>query len=313
MPRFGKFCLFIVSIVASFFIIKPAAAVTIPSGRPLLVNYYLTPTMTINEARDLARWDVVILGLEIQYTSPGVFAAMRQRNPDIIILAYALSEEVPNTYSQISDPNHPHAKLYSGIDPTWFLVGSGGQTVSFWPGTRMLNVTSSAPLRNGKRWSTYLPQFLHDEVISTGLWDGLFYDNVFENVDWAAGAGGIDLNRNGQAESAATVNAQWLAGMTTMMRTSRQLEGDDVLILGNGGNAYSDFLNGRLFESFPYEVDGWDGQMAQYFAYLRNGQQPRLTLINSNTNNTGNQADYRAFRFGLTSTTSFLARRLAQP
>jgi hypothetical protein len=87
------------------------AQVSLPAQYPRLANYYLNPTMTTADAIALSRWDVVVIGMEQQYVNPAVFQVLRQRNPDIIILAYVLSEEMPSQYLTYSDNLYPQKSL----------------------------------------------------------------------------------------------------------------------------------------------------------------------------------------------------------
>lgn len=271
---------------------------SLPDRYPRLANYYLNPTMTTDDAIALSRWDVVVIGMEQQYVNTSIFQTMRQRNPDIIILAYVLSEEMPDQYLSFSDGNYPQKKLANRIDDSWWLRTEAGQKTGFWSGANMLNVSNQAPLIGGQRWNTLLPQFMHDEVMSTGFWDGIFYDNVFHDISWLNG-GDVDLDRNGIRESSSVADTAWREGMQTLLTTSRQLEGNDKIILGNGNGQYYPTMNGRLIEEFPSALDGgWSGAMATYADVLRRGVNPALVIVNR----VGTATDYQSMRFGLTST-----------
>ncbi len=268
---------------------------------PRIANYFLTRTISPAQAAELARWDVVILGLDNQYTNPAVFSIMRQKNPDIIILAYVLSEEFPSGYDGLSDPNYPLVKLRSGIADSWWLRDASGAKTGFWAGANMLNVTNQVSMVNGYRWNTYLAHFVKDSVLSTGLWDGVFYDNVFNDVSWVNG-GNIDTNNDHVADLGSSADAAWRDGMSTLLRTTRQLVGSDAIIIGNGGGQYYPDMNGRLIEQFPSSLDGgWTGAMAKYADVLRRGLSPSIVVVNRMTAN-GLPTDYQGMRYGLTST-----------
>lgn len=271
---------------------------SLPDRYPRLANYYLNPTMTTADAIALSRWDVVVIGMEQQYVNPSIFQVMRQRNPDIIILAYVLSEEMPSQYLSYSDTNYPQKILANRIDESWWLRNVAGQKTGFWPGANMLNVSNQAPLVNGERWNTTLAKFMHETVMSTGLWDGIFYDNVFNDISWLNG-GDVDLDRNGVRDTGSTADIAWREGMQTLLTTSRQLEGNDKIILGNGNGQYYPTMNGRLIEEFPSTLDGgWSGAMATYADVLKRGVNPALVIVNR----VGTSSDYQSMRFGLTST-----------
>lgn len=277
-----------------------SSAASLPLRYPRLANYYLNPTMTPDEAEQLARWDVVILGVEAQQ-QPELFAIMRQRHPGIIILAYITSEEIPTKHLSITDQANPLSALVTGLPDAWWLETSSGARTGFWPGANMMNVTDGAPLINGQRWNTYLPKFMHDRVMSTGLWDGIFYDNIFNDISWL-NSGDVDLNRDRLRDDGPTADAAWRAGMTTMLSRSRELEGNDAIIIGNGGGQYYPTLNGRLMESFPSTLDGgWAGAMNVYFNVAQRGLSPAVVVVNG-VSSTGQADDYQTVRYVMAST-----------
>lgn len=280
---------------------SPAQAITLPAKFPRLASYYLNPSITQAQAVELAQWDLVILDAEVQYTHPEALRILRSRNPSIIILAYVRSEDVLTRFHAIADPANPNTKLLSGIADEWRFLDTAGQPESFWPGATMLNVTDLAPVVNGERWNTYLPKFVHNEIMSTGLWDGIFYDNVFQNISWL-NHGNIDLDRNGVADNAATADAAWRNGMAKILAASRGLEGINAIILGNGVGQYYESMNGRLVEDFPATVDGgWIGQLESYFKAMRVGFFPAISVVNG-ISTTGRSTDYKAFRYSFAST-----------
>ncbi len=278
-----------------------AAAATLPDRFPRLANVYYNPAITVEQAEKLARWDMVVLSMDQQFLHPEIFSILRKKNPDIILLAYAASEEIPLALFDVAEPDNPHAQLVRGVDDGWWLTDAAGNRMGNWPGTHLMNVTNKAPFVNGKRWNTYLPEFMHDTVMSTGLWDGLYYDNVWPDISWF-NKGDIDADRDGIADVAAQLDRDWQEGMATMLTRSRQLEGKNAVIIGGGGGNYYTALNGRLIESFPSPYDGgWDGAMQKYFDVMQRGYVPSVVIVNSSST-TGGQDDYQSMRFALTST-----------
>ncbi|MDI3496579.1 MAG: hypothetical protein PWQ35_600, partial [Patescibacteria group bacterium] len=63
----------------------------IKSTYPRLANYYLKWDLNTKEAQELAKWDLLILDMEVQENSPEALKEIRRLNPDIIILAYITS------------------------------------------------------------------------------------------------------------------------------------------------------------------------------------------------------------------------------
>ena len=297
------YCFIIIAI--AFFIFMPRVSeASVLSGYdyPRIANIFLKTPLTNEEAESLSKWDIVVLGMQAQDTSHGQIRRIRELNPDVKILAYVASQEFPETrYGEIESADGPWHKLRENISDEWWLYTSGGEHFSSWPGNWSLNVTNKSAKVNGKRWNTYLPEIMHEHVMSTGLWDGIFYDNVWPNVSWV-GNGDMDINRDGIKDSTTYLDNAWQEGMTTMLEYSRQLEGENKLIIGNGGDVYKEYLNGRHYENFPSEWEGgWAGATDLYFDFIENGYAPTICIINGVPVNYS-EYDYQSLRYYLTST-----------
>ncbi len=57
---------------------------------PKRANYYLSWEISDAKARELAKWDLLILDMETQVSSLSALKKIRQLNPNIIILAYII-------------------------------------------------------------------------------------------------------------------------------------------------------------------------------------------------------------------------------
>lgn len=240
----------------------------------------------------LAKYDVITLPAELQVSQPFVFGELRKRNPNIILIAY-----IPTKSYITGWGDSLHLALQSGIDQNWWLRDSSGSPISVWPGTRALSITTD--------WNTYLPHFVHEKVLSTGNWDGIFFDEVSDSISWANG-GNVDLNRDSSPDNASTADAAWKAGMKTLLATARNLDPNKIFVI-NGVSTpdYQPLINGRMFETFPtpWEANGdWYEIMRRYLANESIVAKPETFIINANTANTGTQADYKKMRFGLAST-----------
>ncbi len=275
---------------------------TVKTDYPRLANYYLNWSIPDTEVNNLAKWDVLVLDMEVQHNSLANLKKIRQLNPKIIILAYITSEEI---FTKPEDPSFAKLRnqLQGEINPSWWLKDKSGNFTSFWPQTRVLNITDGAGLSPaGQRWNDLLPQFINDQVMSTGLWDGVFYDNVWPNISWF-NSGNLDSNNDGKADSAAVLDQAWAAGNIKMLAKTQALLGNKYLIVANSRHdpSYQPYLNGIMLESFPapWEADGtWAGSMKTY-ADSKNFLNPYVGIINSNTNNTWGIDDYHKMRFSL--------------
>lgn len=264
---------------------------------PRLANYYLDWDLSEARAQELAKWDVVILDMEIQYRSPSLLQKMRKWNPDIVLLVYITPQEIRTDAA--NGWSHMRRELSSGISDKWYLKDRKGNKLSWWQGTYLLNVTNSAPESQGERWNGYLAQFVADELLGSGLWDGVFYDNAWDNITWFAG-NDVDLSGNGQIDG--FPNEKWIEGMKFIYNKTRELTDDRYIIVGNNNNpTYSAELNGMMFENFPN--GNWSTIMKNYQSYYKNSlPKPKVSIVNNNTNNTGKTSDYQTMRFGLVST-----------
>ncbi|MDO9399661.1 MAG: putative glycoside hydrolase [bacterium] len=277
-----------------------ALAVDIKNEYPKIANYYLKWSISEQEADQLAKWDVLILDMEVQKNNPEVFSYLRKKNPDIIILAYVASEEVTNSiWNERQSYSQMRNKLYDGIQDSWWLKDSKNNHIAYWhyPDAWMLNMTTD--------WNVYLADFMHKEVMSSGLWDGIFYDVIFEKVFWVNN-GDIDINKDKMKDNADIVDSHWREGVIELLEKTREKIGNKIIVInGSSLDLYQSNINGRMFETFPtpWEGDGkWEATMEQYLDKLpKKNQNPQFYILNSNTNNTGTMSNYAKMRFGLSS------------
>jgi hypothetical protein len=268
---------------------------------PKLANCYTKWVLSESDADELAKWDVLILDPQTQENSPSILREIRQKNPRIIILARVASEEINTSMENTVGFQGGSVRndLLAQAKDSWYLRDKSGKKLSFWPGTTLMNVTNSSD------WNNVLPQFVNSRILSTGLWDGVFYDNIWPNISWFNGAN-IDFNNDGKAESAAAIDKAWLAGNETLLVKSQALFGGKYLIVANGHDSppYEPYLNGIMMENFPPPWEGsgtWPAAMKTYFdnkGFLT----PYVGVINGNTGNTWNSNDYHKMRFYLGST-----------
>lgn len=264
-------------------------------GSPKLINPYLDWQLRAEDLPALARWDAVILDADQQTRYPERIRKLRELNPAIKIFAYVPTEEI--AAARFSEPmNYPFGKLAAHIQEEWYVRDASGQTNFFWPGSALLNVTDRGPIpANGKRWNEALPEFIHDEILSTGLWDGVFLDNAFDAISYYAKAP-VDLDRDGLPDSQEEQDRAWRAGMVKMLRKIRALNPEAILI-GNGGHAYADQLHGVFFEHFPN--NNWTRTWKTFRQSMARNRAPSFTALNVNTENEERSNDYQRMRYGL--------------
>ena len=266
-------------------------------GSPKRANYFLGWEIPLSKVPELAKWDLLVLDMETQVNSAEAIKKIRQLNPDIILLAYITPQEIKQDAA--SGSSIMRRKLVAGINSNWYLTDTQNNRLTFWPGTWMLNVADNAPAVNGVRFNQYLAQFVSQEILSTGLWDGVFYDNAWKDVKWIAG-NTVDLNKDLGTDT--EIDYHWQQGMRELYQKTRQLTGNKYILVGNAtSDAYKNDLNGIMLESFPSFL-GWQQAMKTYLANQTADPKPRFMIINVNTGNTGKQSDFKKVRFGLAST-----------
>jgi len=266
---------------------------------PRTANYFLDSYLHPDEGRLLAKWDVLILSAAAQEWRPEVFKTIRQKNPDVIILAYV---SVSGVSRGSSDFERFQSKDYDNIPSNWWLKSSSQDRLGYWPGANILNVTDLSPTNTlGQRWNEWLPEWIADNIYSTGYWDGIFLDEAFPAVSWI-NSGDIDLNGDGVAEDKETINTAWQAGVEKITKNLRDRIGPNAYLEVNGASSYTTYTNGRMHENIFRVGGNWSNTMNSYIdTQQASGYEPKLSLINSNTGNTGN-LDHRAQLYGLTST-----------
>ncbi len=269
----------------------------VSTAAPKLANMFLATKMTQSDVVSLAKWDLLILPMDFQVLYPGELRELRRRNPDIILLAYVASQETFYDFSGLKQLFPMRYRLFQGIDPRWYVTAPDGAKKSFWPGTTLLNVTPECPRVGGKTWTEYLADFMTREVLSTGLWNGIFYDNAWDNISYFA-PGPLDLDHDGAEDRAPDV--RWHAGMVSLFAQTRALAKNPIVLVGNNDTpAYTKELNGMLLEN--YDKKRFAELFAKAGANARLRLPPRVNIMNSNSGNTGNQMNYPAMRLGFTS------------
>ncbi|MBI2443812.1 MAG: hypothetical protein HYV42_01040 [Candidatus Magasanikbacteria bacterium] len=272
------------------FLFSPVRA----AAAPLLANYFLG-TLPTDEASiaTLARYHVLILTPEQAVVSQEVINDIKQRNPSIILLAYVPSKSYLTEWEV-----YPGNTVYNGftVNPEWWLKDSAGRITSDWPGHLSTNMSAG--------WSDYLVDFVRDKILSAGVWDGVFFDVVYDGISWF-NQGDLDLDRNGIRDEPGSLDTEWARRIEYLLTRAQEKLGVRYLVInGSSDRVFQPSVNGRLYENFPtpWEAHGsWGGLMNKLQVNQKQNRAPLLTVFNANTNNTGNRLDWRRMRFGLTS------------
>ncbi|MFA7088193.1 MAG: putative glycoside hydrolase [Patescibacteria group bacterium] len=294
----------IFGLITVIFLLWPFAsrAVVLKNSYPRLANYFLKWEITDIEAQELAKWDLLILDMDVQENSLSQLKKIRTLNPEIIILAYLTSQEMLDGIEYYYN-GYLRQELAKNIIDDWWIKDQSGKKISNWPGTYMINLTDAAKTDyRGYRFNDYLPEFVFDYIKSSGLWDGIFYDNTWGEISWL-NSGNYDFNTDGIRESASEADRLWIQGVSKMLNKTRSLVGNEFIIMGNGKvyQGYQPIMNGMMLENFPsdWESNGvWSGSMKTYWNLPKWNASPSLPVINVSDKNRFN---YVHFRFGFAS------------
>lgn len=279
---------------------RQGEAIILPqTGYPKIAAFYLATPINESSAKEIAKHDLAVLNMAAQ-NNPEYLKKIKELNPKIVLLAYTSNAETLNSLLYDNEPsgNGIWHQLSSGVREEWIMKKYTGEKVHIWKDNNLMNPYIKS--WDGKSYGDYLADFLYEKVLDAGYWDGLFFDTTSQNISWVSSD--LDINNDGRKDNGATINQLWQEGHRYFFRKLREKTGSSYLIVTNGDLEISDYANGRMFEGFPeYWEGGWNNQMKKYYSLGESGYWPRLNIINSDTENTGNKYDYPSMRFGLAS------------
>lgn len=258
---------------------------------PYIANYYLGELKTDKSfIQTLSKYDLLVLVPTQIKAHPGAVSQIKANNPDIIILAYVPSQSYNYQYW---DSCSIFSKL-KPIDDSWWLKDPSGKIVSHWTGIWDMNMSEG--------WTERLVDVTNKYILTLGNVDGIFFDMVSESISWINN-GNIDMNGNGVKDSASVANNLWLNRTKYFLNYAKaNLKTKYIIMNGSSNLELQPYVNGRMFENFPANnVNAWINQMKEWGKNKNSNLSPQITVINSNTANTGNQTNYKNMRFGLAS------------
>ncbi|MFH1427217.1 MAG: putative glycoside hydrolase, partial [Patescibacteria group bacterium] len=263
---------------------------------PKLASYYFDSVFSNEEIETLAKFDLIILTMESSEYSKKDIKAIRDLNPEIIILPYVPSQSF-NDYS-VTDTR---ANLEARINDGWYLRDSAGnKIVERGKHINEINITKQG-------WRRELVDFVDNELLAEkcgqyDCWDGVFYDMVDKQISWLNN-GDIDLDQDGVAEDTKTLNKEWRRAYKKMMKRTRNKIGNKKLIIVNGASTkkYQKYINGRMYEHFPESWgvgdQTWLDIMEDRKELKKKNYKPVTMIIAAD----GNENDYKQMRYGFAS------------
>jgi hypothetical protein len=264
---------------------------------PKLINFFLGYEIKDDDPAKLARWDIVVLDMDQQFQFPDKVRQIRALNPRVKILAYVSAGEISQARFS-GHPDSPGNQLARSVPESWLMHRADGSRVSWWSGNMIMNATSKSPSFNGWRWQTFLGPFIQEQMMGTGLWDGVFLDSAYGDITSFVGTG-LDLDQDGIGETPKEADEAWRVGMRELVRNVKATLGEDKIVMANGSVAYADEVNGILIENFPRF--GWTWPFQELRTSLAENLPLKVSAFNTNTENQERKNDYRLMRYGLTS------------
>lgn len=260
------------------------------NSAPLLANYFLNQLPSDTNSLDLLAKNNLLIITPAQATShQDRLSYIRAHNPKITILAYVPSQSYNTKYW-----NYDIVFKNFQTKDSWWLRNERGQIVEHFPTLAQFNMNAE--------FSNYLVNFCNQYVDDIPNIDGIFFDMVSDGITWS---GSVDLNGDGMADDKKYADTEWANRVQYFLQLAKQnLKAKYIIINGNSNPKFQPYVNGRMFESFPAGWD-WGGSWPTIMNYLVRGKkqnaEPKMMVINSGSNNTGNSNDFKKMRFGLAS------------
>ncbi len=277
----------------------PQSQAALPQEFPKLANYYLDWDLTPERIERLAEWDLVIISNAAYSRYPSAVRELKAHNPNITVLVYVVANEAA-LFGPTLENGNLFKDIYSYVDANdlWLYTPQGDRIMT-WPQTNWINASLNGKQVNGQYFVDWLAQQATQRYIVNAEFDGIFYDNIFDNIWWASTT--IDIDNNGTADSRETVNAAWQQGMVRLIQQTQARAPGKIVIGNTNTNFYNQYMNGRLHEHFPRPQEGgWVGSTAGYLNPTI-GKSPQAFVINSNNQNIDNAtSNLRHVRFTYT-------------
>ncbi|MFP4515041.1 MAG: hypothetical protein ACLFNO_03515 [Parcubacteria group bacterium] len=273
----------VISIISllMFLSLKPLVAQEIK-----FANYYLYPTIDMEQAENLSKYDLLILDPNNLFLNKEVMDSIKSLNPEIKFLAYFNPMEIFKKEYIDNWGNKPIDKIISkylhGVD-IWWLTDSEGNIFEFDRRQKMLNMSDKSKRitvsyfdKQKMRYWEFITKLDLQLILSDKIWDGIFEDN-FETVEWLAdydGYTGVDIDADGRNESKEKVAKSWEAGLRKRLELIKS-EHPDYLVLANKALIFlPELTHGKMLENFP---DHWLGT---WHKNIENAEQMENVILN---------------------------------
>jgi len=228
-------------------------------GYPLLGNYdHWTYSIRRDEVEYFARWNMVALNFETAAYAPTALKMIRSLNPSIKILAWISL----GIWSQFAMSSESLIGVFLGASTEdWWIHKQGTadpylrrfQMVPWYPGLVTPNPKSE--------FADHIVKFLQEEVVSTDLYDGVFYDCCWDDGWISQRLTDTDITPS-----------EYREGIANILKNTREKFGPNFIILGNPGVEWNEdcrywqYANGHYQENALGDVFGsnWNNMWEIY-------------------------------------------------
>ncbi len=256
---------------------------------------WFLPTMSLEQARTRIQFDYVVVDPECGITSREAIDYLRANHPGIKILCYIN----PPEWFDPMFPDKPwslHIVAELKKYPNWWLKGTDGKKITFWPGmwTMDCRINCQKYLINGQRlnYLEFLWLNFRSDILDKYPYDGVLFDNAWDKAAWLGhykkNKHGLDANNDRREDNPTQFDLAWKKGLTYFLSQVRQYGGTNFIIIANPANkAYVPLCNGKEFENFPdiYCKEGDKKFEAWYENLNRANSWSGFCLFTARTNN----------------------------
>ncbi|MEF8848906.1 MAG: putative glycoside hydrolase [Candidatus Thermoplasmatota archaeon] len=252
----------------------------------------------------LAFFDVVVGPIiDAQTYDTSFVKRLREKNSNITVLPYRVTHEQGTEKSR---PPHatisPHFQFLDDMAEEWIVTDTSGSKVLdadmeyIWK----MDFSENCPVVNGQTYTDYLIDWVVNNVMASGVWDGIFFDNLKARINphiknyTKPSLFDYDINHNGKRdETPAEVTEMARSATIELLQRLRTKLGDNALIVGNCGwnpdLCLASYINGYTFESWmtPWYDDNllqfneglWRRSLDDYFKAEKNTRAPQINIL----------------------------------
>ena len=249
-------------------------------------NYYLYPTISMEQVNNLAKYDLLILDPNNLFLNREVLVSIKELNPNIKFLGYLNPMEIFKREYIIKWGDKPIDNIISKyLHETnfWWLRDTQGKIFEFDSRQRMLNMSTKSKklpvsyFDNKKmRYWEFITRLELDLIMSDTIWDGIFQDNL-ETVEWLVNYDnyqGVDISGNKRPDKKEDIAKFWEEGLRKRFEMIKAKH-PDYLILANKAKIFlPELTDGKMIENFP---DHWLGT---WHKNIYNAKQMNRVIIN---------------------------------